>query len=144
MTLCPCQLARRFGLGPPGFLHQEGQGGVLLAPRFQLLAHRTGAWHQGHQTNALLQAQAQGPSTLGLTIGHDALDTLQAQGEALLNRERRFHTVAAVAIPYAHTQRQPAIATHPETEEHLFEIVAPVFAMPVGWSGASGLCGSSS
>ena len=50
----PMPLATHVGFGPPGFFHQERQGRLLLAPRFQLVADRTGAWHQGHQAEALL------------------------------------------------------------------------------------------
>src|SRR5262249_32209915 len=109
-------------LGPPGFFHHERQGGLLLAPRFQLLAHRTAAWHQCHQADTLLQAEAQGPSTIGFTICHDALDALKPEAEVLLDGKRRLHTVTRIPIPYAHTERQPAIATHPQAQEHLLEL----------------------
>jgi hypothetical protein len=49
----PMPTAARIVLGPPRFFSQEGQGGLLLSPPFQLLAHRTGAWHQGDQAKAL-------------------------------------------------------------------------------------------
>jgi hypothetical protein len=38
----PMPTARRFVLGPPGLLHQEGQGQVLAAPGFEFLPHSTG------------------------------------------------------------------------------------------------------
>jgi hypothetical protein len=31
---------------------------LLRAPRFQCLAHRTGAWHKGHQAQPLFPTQA--------------------------------------------------------------------------------------
>src|SRR5262249_61016121 len=37
------------------------------------------------------------------------------------------------AIPQTEAQRYASIPTHPETQQHLFEIVPPVFTMPVGW-----------
>ena len=83
----------------------------------------------------MFQTQAQGAATIGLTIRHDPTHPLQAQGQTLLNRDGRFHTITAVAIPQAEAQGQPAIPTHAETEEHLFEIVTPVFAMPIGRPG---------
>jgi hypothetical protein len=43
-----------------------------------------------------------------------------------------------VAIPHADSEGQPAIATHPQTQEPLFEVVASIFAVPVGWPGRSG------
>jgi hypothetical protein len=92
-------LATHVVFGPPGFFHQERQGGGLLAPRFQLLAHRTGAWHEGHHAEPLLQAETQGPSTLGFPIRHDALDALQAEVEVLLYGERGLCTVAGISIP---------------------------------------------
>src|SRR5262249_34885110 len=48
-----------------------------------------------------------------------------------------FHTITAVAIPQTHAQRYPAISAHAETQEHLFEIVPPIFAMPIGRAGRS-------
>jgi hypothetical protein len=35
-------------LRPPGLLYQEREGGLLLPPRFELLAYGTGARDQGH------------------------------------------------------------------------------------------------
>ena len=46
---------------------------------------------------------------------------------------RRFHTLTPIAIPQTEAQRYASIPTHPETQQHLFEIVTPVFTMPVGW-----------
>ena len=40
----PMPASGRFSLRAPRFLHQQGQGGLLLPPRFQFLAHGTGAW----------------------------------------------------------------------------------------------------
>ena len=35
----------RLVLGPPGFLHHQGQGGVLASPGFECLTDGTGARH---------------------------------------------------------------------------------------------------
>jgi hypothetical protein len=67
-----------------------------------------------------------------VTIGHDPTHPLQAQGQTLLNRQWGFHTITAIAIPHTETQEDPSIPTHPETEQHLFEVSTPIFAMPVG------------
>ena len=83
----------------------------------------------------VLQTQAQGAATIGLTIRDDPTHPLQAQGQTLLNRHGRFHTITAVAIPHAEAQGDPAIPAHAETEEHLFEVVTTVFAMPIGRPG---------
>jgi hypothetical protein len=40
-----------------------------------------------------------------------------------------------MAIAQAHAQRYPAIPTHAETQQDLFEIVTTVFAMSIGRSG---------
>ena len=133
----PMPLAARCVLGPPRLFHSEGQGGVLLSPGCQLLAHRTGAWHEGHQAQPPGQTQAERPSTLGLAIRDDPADTLQAQGEAFLNRDRRLHTVTCLALPHPSPQRQPAIATHAQTAEHLCEIAPSIFPMPLGRPGGS-------
>src|SRR5262249_525225 len=66
------------------------------------------------------------------TICDDATHSLQPQGQTLLNGYWGFHTVTAVPITHAQAQGDAAISTHAETEEHLFEIVSSVFAMPVG------------
>ena len=42
-----------------------------------------------------------------------------------------------MAIPHPEPQRQPAIATHAQTEEHLFEIATSIFTMPIGRPGGS-------
>jgi len=36
-------VARRFRLGPPRFFSQQREGGLVLLPRFELLAYKTGA-----------------------------------------------------------------------------------------------------
>jgi hypothetical protein len=51
-------LAARFVLGPPRFCHEEGQGWVLRPPRVECLAHRPGAWHEGHHAHTLFPTQA--------------------------------------------------------------------------------------
>jgi hypothetical protein len=79
----------------------------------------------------MLQTQSQGAATVGLTIGHDPTHALQAQGQTLLNRQWDFHTIAAIAIPHTETQGYASIPTHTETEQHLFEVITPVFAMPI-------------
>jgi hypothetical protein len=63
------------------------------------------------------------------------LDALKPETAALLDGERHLHTVARMPIPYAQTERQPAIATHPKTEQHLLEISTAIFAVSVRWSG---------
>ncbi len=73
----PRPRAARCVLGPPRLFPSEGQGGLLLSPGFQLVAHRPGAWHEGHQAPPLFPTQASRPSTLCLAIRHDAVDTLQ-------------------------------------------------------------------
>jgi hypothetical protein len=73
----PMPLAARFVLDPSRLFHEEGQGGLLLSPGCQLLAHRTGAWHEGHQAQPLFQPQAYRPATRGLAIRDDPVDTLQ-------------------------------------------------------------------
>jgi hypothetical protein len=40
----PMPAAGRFHLRPPRFLHQQRQGGLLLPPRCECLAHSTAAW----------------------------------------------------------------------------------------------------
>src|SRR5262249_4067651 len=130
-------LVARCGLGTPRLCHEEEQGWLLRAPRFQCLAHRTGAWHEGHQAQPLFPTQTSRPTTIRLAIRHDPVDVLQAPSEARLNRPRRLHTVTRLPIPHPESQRHPAIATHTQTQEHLFEIVPPVFAMPIGRPGRS-------
>src|SRR5215475_8342529 len=56
----------------------------------------------------------------------------------LLNRQGRFDTVTAVAISQTDAEGQPTIPTHPETEEHLLEVVATIFAMPIRRVGGLG------
>jgi hypothetical protein len=39
----PIPAARRFVLGPPGLVHQQGQGGLLASPGVEVLPDGTGA-----------------------------------------------------------------------------------------------------
>jgi hypothetical protein len=102
----------------------------LLPPGCERLPHGTGPGHQSDQTNSLLQTQPYGPSTLGLAIGDEASDTLAPQREALLNRQWRLDPITGIAVPHPHPEREAAIATHPQTEEHLLELLAPIFICP--------------
>jgi hypothetical protein len=45
-------------------------------------------------------------------------------------REGRFDTITAVAITQADSEGQPTIPAHPETEEHLWEVVAAILLCP--------------
>jgi len=133
--------ARRFVLGAPRFLHYKRQRGLLLSPRFQCLSDGTRARDSRDEATPALQAHPQRAATLGLTIRDDPADPVQAQGPTLLNREWGCHTSAAIAIPHPEPQRDAAIATHAETEQHLFEIGPPIFAMPVGGPRCPWYCG---
>jgi hypothetical protein len=84
----------------------------------------------------MLQTPPQGVATIGLTIRDNAPYSLQAQGQTLLKSLWSFPAIAAVAITHANPQRDAAIPTHPETEEHLVEIGPPVLAVAVGGLGS--------
>ena len=127
----------RLVLGPSGFLHQQGQGGLLPPPGFEFLPDSTRARDECDEIDLVLETYTQSTATIGLAIRDDATHPLQTQGQTLLNGYGGFHTIAAVAIAHTDTQRYASIPTHPETEEHLFEIVPPVFAMPVSRPGGS-------
>lgn len=71
--------AGRFCLGPPRGLHQQGEGGLLLAPRLHCLARRTRARGSRHQSDLVRQTHTQGAAPLGLTLGHDPAQALSAQ-----------------------------------------------------------------
>jgi hypothetical protein len=77
----------------------------VLPPGFEFLAYSTGAWHQGHQANPLLQTQAEGAATIGLAVGDNPADPLQSQGETFLNRQGCFHTITPVPIPQTEAHR---------------------------------------
>ena len=117
--------------GPARFFEQQGQRAVLLAPRLQLLAHRTRARDQRDQPHALLQAQPQRAFTVGLTVGHNAAHPVEAERQTLLNRHGGLGAVTGIAIAHAHAERE-AITAHAETQEHLLEIIMPIFAVPIG------------
>src|SRR5262245_29414231 len=85
----------------------------------------------------MFQTQAEGAATVGRAIGDDPTHPVQAQRETLLNRQECFDTITAVAIPQTDTEGQPTIPAYSRTQEHLFEIVPPVFAMPVSRPGGS-------
>jgi hypothetical protein len=129
----PMPAAGRFRLGPPRFLYQQGQGELLLSPGFEGLPYGTGARDECDQVDLVRQTHAQRAATLGLTLRHNPTHPLQTQRQTCLNRERRFHTITPVAITNADASGEAPISSHAETEEHLCEIVPPVFAMPIGW-----------
>ena len=120
------------GLRPPGLLDQEGQRRLLAPPRFQLLPDGTGARDERHAAHAAFKAQPQGPTTLGLTIPYNPAHACPAQGPTLLNRQGCFHPITPMAITHTAAPRYAAIPTHAEAQQHLFEIVPSIFAMPVG------------
>jgi hypothetical protein len=83
----------------------------------------------------LFQTSAEGAATLRLPIRDNAAHPVQAQRQTLRNREGRFDTITAVAITQADAEGQPTIPTAPETEEHLCEVVATIFARPIRRGG---------
>src|SRR5262245_53418241 len=80
----------------------------------------------------MLETPPQRAATIRLTIRDNPTDPLQAQGQTLCNRYRGFDTTAAVAVVDTEAQGDAASPAHAQTEEHLFEVISPVFAMPVG------------
>ena len=112
---------------------------MLLAPRLYLLAHRTRTRHQRDEPHTLLQAQPQRAFTIGLTVGHNAADPVEAKGDTFLNRYGGLGTVTGIPIAQAHAQREPVTA-HAETQEHLLEIITPIFAVPIRRTRRDGPC----
>jgi hypothetical protein len=80
----------------------------------------------------MLETPAPRATTIRLTIRDDPTDPCQAQGPTRFNRHRGFYTIAAVPVADTEAQGYAAIPAHAQTEEHLFEVVTPVFAMSVG------------
>src|SRR5262245_47795493 len=85
----------------------------------------------------MFQTQTESAATIGLAISDDPTHPVQAQRGTLLNGQGRFDPITTVTIPQAYTERQTPIPAHVQTQEHLFEIVPPVFAMPVRRPGGS-------
>ena len=79
-----------------------------------------------------LEAHPQRAATRGLASRDDPAHPFQAQGQTLFNGDGGFHTITAMAIPDAQAQRDASSAAPPKTEQHLFAIVPPVFALPIG------------
>mgnify|MGYP003449816873 CR=1 FL=1 len=125
----------RFRLRPPRFLQSQRPGGWLLPPRFESLAHSTGAWDSGHSANPLLQTPPKGATTIRLPSCHDPTHPLQAQGQTRLNGQWCFYTSTAVAITHAETEGYTTIPADPKTQEHRFAVIATVLAMPIGRVG---------
>jgi len=53
----PRPVARRLVLGPPGLLHEEGQGGLLAPPGFKVLPDGTGTRDARSEADPVLQTQ---------------------------------------------------------------------------------------
>lgn len=128
--------AARHGVQRPSrLLSQERQRRLWASPRFPCLPDSPGARDEGHSAHPPFAAQPLGPATIGCTLRHDPTDSVPASRQACLKGQRRCHTVTPVAIPQAHPHGEATIPTHPETQEHLLEISAPVCAVPRGGSG---------
>ena len=91
---------------PARFFEQERQRALLLAPRLQLLPHRTGARDQRDEPHPLLQAQSQRAFTVGLTVGHNAAHPVESERHTLLNRHGGLCAVTGIAIAHAHAERE--------------------------------------
>jgi hypothetical protein len=52
---------------------------MLLAPRLHLLAHRTRARDKRDQPKTFLEAQPERAFTVGLAIGHNAAQAIEAE-----------------------------------------------------------------
>jgi hypothetical protein len=126
--------AWRLSLRTPRLLGQHRPGGLLLPPRFECLPHRPGTWDQGHHPDAFFETKPPGPLPIRRTIGHEAADPLESQGETLLHGQGGRDAIARVAIPKAYAKGPPALATHPETQQHLLAIITAICTLPRGWA----------
>jgi hypothetical protein len=70
----PVPAAWGFILRPTRFLHEEGQGGLLVPPSVEVLTDGTGARDSRDHANPVLQTQAQGAATIRLTVGDNPAD----------------------------------------------------------------------
>jgi hypothetical protein len=118
--------------GPSGLLHEAGQGRMRAAPGFEVLPHGTRARAEGHSPTPVLQTSAQGATTRGLTLRHHPTPPFSAHGETRRKRDWSVHTITPVAIPQTAAPRSASIPTHPQTQQHLCEIVTPIVARAVG------------
>ena len=103
---------------------------MLLALTLYLLAHRTRTRHQRDEPHTLLQAQPQRALTIGL---------LSATIPRTPSRPRATHSSIAMGVsilslvfPSRRPMRSGSPSSHAETQEHLLEIITPIFAMPIG------------
>jgi hypothetical protein len=112
-------------------LHQQGSRGLLAPPGFEFLPDSPRARDERDEIDLVLDTDTQGTATIGLTSRDDATHPLPTSGQTLRNGYRGFHTITAVAIAQAHTQGYAPIPAHAKTQQDLFEIVPPVFAMPI-------------
>jgi hypothetical protein len=69
--------------------------------------------------------------TVGLTVRHKAAHPLESKRQTLLNRHGGLGAVTGIPIASTQAQRE-AITAHTETQEHLLEIITPIFAVPIG------------
>jgi hypothetical protein len=70
----------RLVLRPPGFLPQQGQGGLRAPPGFEFLPDSTRARDKRDEIDLMLETDTQGTATIGLTIRADATPPCQPQG----------------------------------------------------------------
>jgi hypothetical protein len=116
---------------PAWLFEQERQHPVLLAPCLHLLAYSTRTRHQCDEPHPPLDAQAKRAFTIGLTISHNAVHSVEAEGQTLFNGYGSLRTVAGIAITNSHAERE-ALTAHAKTQEHLLEIITAIFAVPIG------------
>jgi hypothetical protein len=129
----PMPAAGRLVLGRSRLLDQTGSRRWRTCPSFECLPDGPGAREECDHVAGVLQAQAQGPATRGLTSRHHPTHPRQASGQPRLKRPGGFHTSAAVAITSTEAPGDPASAAHAQTEEHRFAVVTTVCARPRGW-----------
>ena len=103
-----------------------------MAPGFECLPDSTRARDEGDETKTTFQAQANRPSTIGLTVSDDTADPLEPESKTRLDRHRDCCPVTAVASTHPEASGYAPIPAHTETEEHLFELVPPICAMSIG------------
>src|SRR5262249_13037480 len=77
--------------------------------------------------------------TVGLTVGHNAAYPVETECQTLLDGHGGLRAATGIAIANAHAEREPVTA-HAETQKHLFEIITPIFAVPISWTRRARFC----
>ena len=127
LTLCPCHSA--WGLRPSAarFFEQQGQGALRAAPTL------SSSWRTAQVRGTSVMSptcfarhQSQRALTVRCALRHNTAHPRVPARDIPRWQPASPCFITRVAVPHAQREWQSAITADPETQQHLFEIIAPI------------------